>query len=347
MTELENNIVVEPAVARSDEDIRADVEQSLRWDALVDHAEIGVTVEDAVVRLAGTVGSAAEWRRARTHSWTAGVKSVDLSKLVVAKWTRDPMLRESKYEIKAPEKVVEAVRRALEVDPRIDASKINTSMVAGMVTLRGNVNSLRAKRAATEDARNTVGVHDVLNRLRVRPEDDRRPDADLAAHVRDAMVRDPYVERFEIAITVVNGVAYLEGVVDSYFEKLHADTVAAGVKGVVGVENGLTVRDDHKPYTYDPYLEDAYVYDFDWYDYRPGFALTGDAAIKRSIESQLWWSPFVDSDDIEVTVDNGVATLEGTVESWGEYIAARENALQGGAPWVVNNISIVGSAGNS
>jgi osmotically-inducible protein OsmY len=161
------------------------------------------------------------------------------------------------------------------------------------------------------------------------------------------MVRDPYVERFEIAVTVVNGVAYLEGVVDSYFEKLHADTVAAGVKGVVGVENGLTVRDDHKPYTYDPYLEDAYVYDFDWYDYRPGFALTGDAAIKRSIESQLWWSPFVDSDDIEVTVDNGVATLEGTVESWGEYIVARENALQGGAPWVVNNISIVGSAGDS
>lgn len=343
VTEVENNIVVDRTETRSDQDMQADVTQMLRWDALVDDAQIGVTVEDGVVRLAGTVGSAAEWRRVTMHAWTAGVKDVDAGQLVVAKWTRDPALREHKYEIKSEDEVVDALRRALKLDPRIDAGKVDTTIVAGMIVLRGAVDNVRAKRAATEDARHTVGVHDVLNRLRVRPEGQERTDANLATGVREAMARDPYIERFEIAVTVINGVAYLEGVVDSYFEKARADTVTAGVSGIVEVENNVEVRRFDKPYAYDPYRDDIYVYDFDWYAYQPRSTLLSDAKIKRDVERQLWWSPFVDSDDITVTVKGGVATLEGAVDSWAEFSAARENAFEGGATWVVNDLSVTGS----
>lgn len=342
VTEVRNNIEVDAAENRSDADIRADVQRSLRWDALVDHAEIGVTVEDGVVRLAGTVGSAAEWRRAASRAWTTGVKSVDAAQLVVAKWTRDPTLREGKYVIKSEDEVVDAVRRALELDPRINAEQIDASMVAGMIVLRGSVDSVRAKRAATADARNTVGVHDVLNRLRVRAEGQQRTDADLAERVRGALARDPYIERFEIAVTVINGVAYLEGAVDSYFEKTRADGAAAGITGVVEVKNNVEVRRPDKPYGYDPYRDDVFVYDFDWYAYQPRATLLSDAFIKRGVERELWWSPYVDSADITVTVDRGVATLAGTVETRAEYLAARENAFEGGAVWVVNELSITG-----
>lgn len=204
VTDVRNTIEVDTAEMRSDADIRADIQRSLRWDALVDHAEIGVTVEDGVVRLGGTVGSASEWRRAAAHAWTAGVKSVDAVQLVVAKWTRDPTLREGKYVIESEDEVIDAVRRALELDPRINAETVDTSMVAGMIVLRGAVDSVRAKRAATDNARNTVGVQDVLNRLRVRPEGEQRADADIAESVRQALTRDPYVERFEIAVTVTD-----------------------------------------------------------------------------------------------------------------------------------------------
>jgi osmotically-inducible protein OsmY len=44
----------------------------------------------------------------------------------------------------------------------------------------------------------------------------------------------------------------------------------------------------------------------------------------------LWWSPFVDSDDVNVTVDDGVVTLTGAVDSWSEYNAAANNAYEGG-----------------
>jgi osmotically-inducible protein OsmY len=54
----------------------------------------------------------------------------------------------------------------------------------------------------------------------------------------------------------------------------------------------------------------------------------------------LFWSPFVDSDDVTVSVEAGVATLTGSVDSLGEYNAARENAFEGGAITVINKLEL-------
>ena len=50
----------------------------------------------------------------------------------------------------------------------------------------------------------------------------------------------------------------------------------------------------------------------------------------------MWWSPFVDEDEVNVEVEDGVATLTGTVDHWGEWKAAEDNAFDGGA-WKVRN----------
>jgi osmotically-inducible protein OsmY len=346
VTEVNNNIDVHVDELRSDQDIKADIQRTLRWDTLVDHALIGVAVDDGKVRLSGTVGSAAEWNRARREAWTAGVKSVDASKLVVAKWTRDPALRENKYVLLTEDEIANALDRALDLDPRVDAENVDTSVMADVVILRGTVDSLRSKRVAGQDARNTVGVFDVVNRIRVAPKA-QITDAVLADKVGNALRRDPYVERFEIIVTVIDGTAYLSGMVDSYFEKARADLAAGSIKGVVAVVNNLDVRRIDKPYAYDPYLGDPYVYDFDWYTYQPLMTFKSDAKIKKDIEGELWWSPFVDSDEIKVTVKNGVATLEGTVQTWSEFSAARENAFEGGATWVINDLSVTGGGKES
>lgn len=346
VTEVNDSIEVNVDENRLDRDIKADIERTLRWDTLVDQALIGVAVDEGKVRLSGTVGSAAEWSRARLLAWTAGVKSVDASDLVVAKWTRDPALRENKYIFRTEDEIAEALDRALELDPRVTAEKVDTSVLADVVILRGRVDSLRSKQAAAEDARNTVGVFDVVNRIRVAPKE-QIADAVLADSVGDALRRDPYVERFEIVVNVIDGTAHLNGMVDSYFEKARADLAAGNVKGVVAVVNNLDVRRDDKPYAYDPYLGDPYVYDFDWYTYQPRLTFKSDTKIKEDIESELWWSPFVNSDEITVTVDNGVATLEGSVETWAEFSAARENAFEGGATWVINDLSVTGGGKES
>jgi len=65
-----------------------------------------------------------------------------------------------------------------------------------------------------------------------------------------------------------------------------------------------------------------------------------DREIEEDVESELWWSPFVDSDAITVEVNADVVTLIGTVEDWDELQAAKENACEGGATEVLSKLEI-------
>jgi osmotically-inducible protein OsmY len=208
----------------------------------------------------------------------------------------------------------------------------------GVVSLRGTVPSISARRAAAADARNTIGVSSVRDRMRVRP-DDNRTDAAVADAVRNALTRDPAIERHDVAVSVRRGTAYLYGTVDNYYEKAIVDDLVARVSGVTDVKNSLGVRSESWV-GYNPFLGDPYLYGFDWYDYTPRHTWMSDEQIADEIRSQLWWSPFVDQDEVNVKVNDGVATLTGMVDSWSEFRAAAENAYEGGAVWVDNNLLI-------
>jgi osmotically-inducible protein OsmY len=243
----------------------------------------------------------------------------------------------TKYVAKPEDEIKDAVKDALLSDPRVAYFDISVGVKGSAVKLRGAVDNLAAKRAAEQDARNTVGVSVVTNRIKVRGAE--RTDEDIAADIRSNLTVDPYVERYEIDVSVVDGTAYLNGTVDSYFEKGEAEEIASTVAGVTTVRNYLDV-DYAGPVVYDPYLDGTYLYDYDWYDYEPLYTCEDDAEIKGEINDELWWSPFVDADQVTVTVDDGVATLTGTVDSWSEYNAATENAYEGGAVWVDNDLDV-------
>ena len=339
VTKVTNEIDVEYEEARTDDQIAADIRQVLRWDVMVDGALVDVNVNDGNVRLAGVVGSAAERRRARYDAWVAGVESVDDSGLKVERWARDEDLRKNKYAIRSADKIKQAVKDALLYDPRVLSFNVTPEVAGSTVTLRGVVDNLKAKRAAAQVARRTVGVTSVTNRLKVRPVED-VPDDELVRSVRDALRRNPYVEKYEITATAIDGTVYLSGRVDTYFEKSEADDAVSKVHGVVEVRNNLTVDTTRTPLVYDPYLYDPYPYDYDWYDYEPYYTYETDAEIKEDIESEMWWSPFVDSDQVNVAVNNGTATLTGTVDTWSELESATENAYEGGAVWVNNELAV-------
>ena len=339
VTNVIDAINVDYETERPDFEIQAEIQQALRWDILIDDALIDVQVDDGAVTLEGTVGSAAEKTRAMRTAWIAGVSSMDAEGLEVARWARDEDLREDKFVVKPDEEVEAAIEEALLYDPRVLSTNVTPEVSLGTATLRGEVASVLARRAAADTASNTVGVTRVRNRLRVSPLHT-PPDQEIEENVRAALARDPYVDRFDVTVNVINGTAYLYGTVDSYFEKAQADDVAARAMGVVAVDNNLTVRRAHRPYAEDPYLDGWYTFDYDWHDYEPRRTKRPDSEIEEDIESQLWWSPFVSADDVNVTVEDGTAILTGTVGSWSEYRAARKNAFDGGAVWVVNNLQV-------
>ena len=59
-----------------------------------------------------------------------------------------------------------------------------------------------------------------------------------------------------------------------------------------------------------------------------------DAEIKKDVEHEFFWNPFVDSEDITVNVKDGEVMLTGTVRSIFEADKAVVNAFEGGAKTV-------------
>jgi osmotically-inducible protein OsmY len=129
--------------------------------------------------------------------------------------------------------------------------------------------------------------------------------------------------------------------VDSLFEKTEADDAASRVKGVLTVNNLLNVENDEDFYIHNPYVDDRHTQDDLSYRHTPRVPAKGDSEIKKDIESELKRSPFVNAEDITVRVKDGTATLSGTVESWSEHKAAAENAYDGGAVRVNNDLAVV------
>jgi osmotically-inducible protein OsmY len=339
VTKITNNVMVDYKLTRPDHEIKPEIEKVLEWDVLVDQELIDVSVKDGKVKLVGTVGSAAEKRRAHYDAWIAGVREVDDAELKVRDWARDKDQRTTARVVKSEKEIRDAVNDANLYDPRVKSFNVNPKVSGTEVTLTGKVDNLKAKHAAAANARNTVGVSRIVNRLKVRPRSE-LADEKVEQAVRNALLRDPYVDRFEITVNVVDGTAYLSGVVDSYFEKAQAEDAASRVNGVVDVSNALAVTKTNWPVIYDPYVYDWHIYDYGWYDYAPSYIAKTDREIKEDIEEELWWSPFVDANEVTVDVDNGEATLTGTVDSWSECRAAAENALEGGAIAVDNNLIV-------
>ncbi len=337
VTAVHDKIQVLYKTDRDDSEIKHDIEQTLRWNVYLDDAALTVSVSDGNVVLSGTVDSAAEKRLAESDAWVAGVTSIDSSTLVVHERTRDDRLRHGKTVSLSEDEVREAVQDALLHDPRVMSFNVDVDVVGRTVTLRGNVDNLKAKRAAEQDATNTVGVASVKNRLKVRL-DPWPDDQEVAEDIRHGVLRDPYLSRFEVTAVVIDGVAHLYGAVDSTFEKHRADEVASGVAGVLAVENHLRVDHDTS-YVYDPYVDDFVSADvlFDTVRRVPRMP---DDDLEESIESELWWSPFVDSETIAISIHDGVVTLTGTVDSWRERRAAARNAYEGGAAWVDNDLVV-------
>ncbi len=335
---VDNQIEVVYGETRTDAQIRKEVKSRLRWDALVDDALINVKVENGVVTLSGAVGSLSEKSEASADAWVTGVTDVITEELDVAFWEEFDKLRDDKYKAKPDSEIRQAIQDAFSYDPRVNEFDLTVSVDSGRVTLSGTVDSLSARRAAGQDARNTVGVWSVDNVIRVRPPvglNDRL----IGQRVRNALDADPYVEEGKINVRVQDAKVYLVGSVDSSFDKMHAEYVVSDVVGVGDVFNRLTVEREQS-FGYEPRTDEWYGYDYDWFHQSEEPTHLNDWEITEQIKDELFWSPFVSEKSVDVSVDNGKAQLSGTVDTWGEREVATECAFKGGAIAVENNLKV-------
>ena len=308
-----DEVVVEPPEMRSDSEILADVTERLASSALVDDNLIEVTVNNGVVTLEGSVASVIERDRAEQLAYVTGVMAVDVQGVDVEPWARDEMIDWSARGAAGDDSTAAAIETSWLHHPRLSPYTIDATVEDGVATLTGTVDDLRAWNAAQSVALHTIGVRRVKNHIRVRP-DAAPSDTVLEREAREALGRNPYTDRIEIDVDVINGLATLEGEVGSTFEKHRATRVVEGVWGVTEVVNNIDARTE--------------------WEWKPDWQLQDD------VHDQLFWSPFVDADQVKIDVEGGVVYLTGRVETWNEKADATKNAFDAGAKDVRNTIEV-------
>jgi hyperosmotically inducible protein len=138
--------------------------------------------------------------------------------------------------------VTSKTKIALFADDRVKGAQVKVETKAGVVYLRGKVDSAEAKAAATSVAQGIDGVKSVKNDLQVVSPGARKvvdaKDADIAKAVETRVKRETDLKKVDVRAD--SGVVTLTGEVPTITASAKASEVARGVNGVRSVKNELT-----------------------------------------------------------------------------------------------------------
>ena len=210
------------------ENLRDDVLAELDLDPQLDAHRVGVTVEDGIVTLAGTVSSFAEkWAAEEAAKRVKGVKAVAerLEVDLPAMHVRDDT------------DIAREVTNALAWNVTLP-TEIRTTVENGHVTLEGTVDWYYQRERAAETVRNLRGVRGVTNYLALRP---RISPENVEATIKRAFHRQAQIDADKIDIRVIGGKVTLSGNVHGWFERSEAVQAAWSIPGVTEVENKLAL----------------------------------------------------------------------------------------------------------
>jgi osmotically-inducible protein OsmY len=178
-------------------------------------------------------------------------------------------------------------------DDRIDSNDVYVYVEDGNVQLRGSVPTFSAKLAASKDAQMIDGVTNVDNQLEVSyPQTEEvLNDNEITSNIVNMLLWNSNIVSSDIVVKSQNRIVTLTGSVETYWEKYLAEDIANSAKGVIQVINLLDVE-----------LTKSKV----------------DLDIQGAIEDALNRTSTIRSDNINVSVNNGIVTLTGNVGSFAE-----------------------------
>ncbi len=330
---LNSEITIVPQNPVADQDIRQRIMQRMQMNDLLRPLQPEFTVKAGKVTITGELPSYISRQEAIKAASTAGVTSINAEQLKVVPQQggsgTSPLLNNISDE---------TIRDYLKVafdDAFYRAQQPEIAVNSGRVTLSGSVLHWDRRLRMERIARDVPGVTAVNNNLAVTAETATTDDR-LASLAMLALDRNPFVNPENLSAEVKNGEVYLGGLVRNYFSKQQAGQVVAQIRGLKAVHNNINVNDN------------LVVNDVtglsDWYrEYsRDPIVITRreDAFLKDEIEYHLWWSPWVDEEEVNVEVNEGKALLTGTVDSQRERSRATANALEAGALEVVNRLQV-------
>jgi osmotically-inducible protein OsmY len=214
---------------KSNAELQQDVQNAIKWQPLLNAAEIGVTAKDGVVSLTGVVDTYAK----KIEAEDAAKNVAGVSALV------------EKIEIKYPSsytktnaEIATEVLTALKARWDVPKDKVKVKVEAGWITLTGELGWNYQKEAAKDAIVSQTGVTGVTNNITIKSES---MEAVEKAAIENALKRDWAFYDNHIRVQVSGHKATLTGTVASIYQKDEAGSIAWNAPGVWAVNNELTV----------------------------------------------------------------------------------------------------------
>jgi osmotically-inducible protein OsmY len=221
---------------RSGIDILEDVKDEISWEPSLSSELIGVSVNNGMVTLSGTVDSAfkrstAERAAMRVWGVTRVVNNLEVNLASVLKRSDDD--------------IKEAVLNAIKWNSAVDENKIKVTVKGGWVLLEGQVDWDYQRARIKDIAEELTGVVGVNNQVTISTKEHPAVPSskEIRSRINAALRRNIFLLNGEkIDVEVSGSVVTLSGSVRSLREKNDAAYAAWSAPGVTHVENELEVH---------------------------------------------------------------------------------------------------------
>ncbi|MEO6601697.1 MAG: BON domain-containing protein [Polyangiaceae bacterium] len=218
-------------MAKTDVQLKQDIEQELAWDPKVNAAQIGVSVDHGAVSLLGTVDTYAQkWAAEDATKRVNGVRTV----------AHDLTVKVLSEHVRSDSDIASAVQSTLKWDVLVP--KAVTAVVRdGWVTLAGQVDWNFEREAAERAVRYLTGVVSVSNSITLK----KAPEASatqVKEKVEAALQRQATTDANSIHVDTNGSQVTLTGHASSWHSVVDASNAAWAARGVTQVVDKLKIE---------------------------------------------------------------------------------------------------------
>jgi len=216
---------------KNNETLQREVLDAIKWEPLLNAAEIGVTAKDGVITLTGVVNSYSKKLEAEDAAKNvAGVKAV-VEKLEIKFDSSNGKIDDNE--------IATEVLNAIKGKWIVPSDKIKVKVEKGWITLDGELSWNFQKQAAKDAVKNLLGVVGVSNDIKIKSESH---DAIEKKDVEAALARNWSINDRDVHVHVSGTTVTLTGTVVSWYQKDEAGRIAWNTPGVWNVINNLEVE---------------------------------------------------------------------------------------------------------
>lgn len=215
---------------KTNEELQKDVQDAIKWEPLLNAAEIGVTVNDGIVTLRGNVDSFA-----KKINVELAVKNVAGVKAVVEKIRVHLGLRWKKSD----SEIATDVLNVLNFNWGSITNDLSVKVERGWINISGELAWYNEKEAITKAVNGIFGVKGVTNNMTIKPI---ILDVTEKKDVENALMRNWALKDIKIQVQVLDNRVTLIGIVHSLFQKEEAGRLAWNAPGVLSVSNELNIE---------------------------------------------------------------------------------------------------------